>query len=141
MIGEKIKMEKVIWQLVFEFLKNPLFLSVIIIGILCGIFYKKIIGKLGEISVSHELNKLPNNQYLTMNNVPFDKMIVGAEDKGLQCVSEGIDVFIDDNIGNCRAVRDKGIKTIRFDSGFKERDNSLINVRSWNEVYELLFGE
>ncbi len=79
--------------------------------------------------------------YLTKNNVPFDKMIIGAKDKGLQCVSEGIDVFIDDNVGNCRAVRDKGIKTIRFDSGFKERDNSLINVKSWNEVYEVLFGE
>ena len=38
-------MEKVVWQLTFEFLKNPIVLVVIIIGILCGIFYKKIMAK------------------------------------------------------------------------------------------------
>ena len=62
-------MEKVMWQLTFEFLKNPFFLGVIIIGILCSIFYKKIIGKIGELDVSHELNKLPSNQYSIINNV------------------------------------------------------------------------
>ena len=62
-------MEKVMWQLTFEFLKNPFFLGVIIIGILWVIFYKKIIGKIGELDVSHELNKLPSNQYSIINNV------------------------------------------------------------------------
>lgn len=62
-------MEKVVWQLTFEFLKNPFFLGVIIIGFLCSIFYKKIIGKIGELDVSHELNKLPSNQYSIINNV------------------------------------------------------------------------
>ena len=62
-------MEKVMWQLTFEFLKNPFFLGVIIIGILCSIFYKKIIGKIGELDVSHELNKLPSNKYSIINNV------------------------------------------------------------------------
>ena len=62
-------MEKVVWQLTFEFLKNPIVLGVIIIGILCGIFYKKIIGKIGELDVSHELNKLPSNKYSIINNV------------------------------------------------------------------------
>ena len=61
-------MEKVMWQLTFEFLKNPFFLGVIIIGILWVIFYKKIIGKIGELDVSHELNKLPSNKYSIINN-------------------------------------------------------------------------
>ena len=62
-------MEKVIWGLVFEFLKNPMILSLFIIGIFGALFYKKIIGKIGEIDVSHELKKLPNNKYSIINNV------------------------------------------------------------------------
>lgn len=61
-------MEKVVWQLVLEFLKSPIIL-IIPIGIICAIFYKKIIGKIGELDVSHELNKLPGNKYSIVNNV------------------------------------------------------------------------
>ena len=61
-------MEKAVWQLVFEFLKSPMIL-IIPIGIICGIFYKKIMGKIGEVDVSHELNKLPSNKYSIINNV------------------------------------------------------------------------
>ena len=61
-------MEKVVWQLTFEFLKSPIML-IIPIGIICAIFYKKIIGKIGELDVSHELNKLPRNKYSIINNV------------------------------------------------------------------------
>ena len=62
-------MEKVVWQLTFEFLKNPIILSFCIIGIFGAIFYKKIIGKIGEMDVSHEFKKLPSNKYSIMNNV------------------------------------------------------------------------
>ena len=61
-------MGKVVWQLTFEFLKNPIILSFFIIGILGAIFYKKIIGKIGEMDVAHELNKLPSNEYSIINN-------------------------------------------------------------------------
>lgn len=61
-------MGKVVWQLVFEFLKSPIIL-IIPIGIICAIFYKKIVGKIGEIDVSNELNKLPSNKYSYINNV------------------------------------------------------------------------
>lgn len=61
-------MDKVVWQLVFELLKSPIAL-IIPIGIVCGIFYKKIIGKIGEVDVSHELNKLPSDKYSVINNV------------------------------------------------------------------------
>ena len=61
-------MEKVVWQITFEFLKNPMILSLFIIGIFGALFYKKIIGKIGELDVSHELNKLPNNKYSIINN-------------------------------------------------------------------------
>ena len=62
-------MEKAIWNLTFELLKNPMMLSLFIIGIVGALFYKKIIGKIGEMDVSHELKKLPSNKYLIINNV------------------------------------------------------------------------
>ena len=62
-------MEKVVWQLTFEFLKNPIILGLFIIGIFGTLFYKKIIGKIGEMDVSNELKKLPSNKYLIINNV------------------------------------------------------------------------
>ncbi len=79
--------------------------------------------------------------YLNKNGVPFDKLVAGAKDKGLECVNQGIDVFIDDNIQNCRAVRKKGIRTIRFDSGFGGKDNSFETVRSWDEIYDKIITE
>ena len=62
-------MEKAIWNLTFELLKNPMMLSLFIIGIFSALFYKKVIGKIGEMDVSHELKKLPSNKYSIINNV------------------------------------------------------------------------
>ena len=61
-------MKETIWKLVWVFIKSPIVL-IIPIGILCGIFYKKIIGKVGEHNVSQYLNKLPKKDYAVLNNV------------------------------------------------------------------------
>ena len=76
--------------------------------------------------------------YLTKKGVPFDKIVAGAKDKGLECVNQGIDIFIDDSIPNCRAARKKGIRVIRFDSGSKYKDNTFETARSWDEIYDLI---
>ncbi|MDE5540160.1 MAG: HAD hydrolase-like protein, partial [Bacilli bacterium] len=41
----------------------------------------------------------------------FDKCLWGAKDKAQLCKNEGIDVMIDDNIGNCKMVSNAHIKT------------------------------
>ena len=79
--------------------------------------------------------------YLTKKGVPFDKIVAGAKDKGLECVNQGIDIFIDDSIPNCRAARKKGIRVIRFDSGSKYKDNTFETARSWDEIYDLIVNE
>ena len=61
-------MEDTVWKLVWELVKSPLIL-IIPIGIICGIFYKKIMGKVGEHTVSQYLDKLSKNEYTIMNNV------------------------------------------------------------------------
>lgn len=41
----------------------------LIAGIVCLIFYKKIVGKAGEHYVKQELKKLPKNKYLILNDI------------------------------------------------------------------------
>ncbi len=60
-------MNNVVWQLVFEFIKSPIVL-IIPIGILCAVFYKRIIGKVGEYTVNQYLEKLPKSDYTILNN-------------------------------------------------------------------------
>ena len=63
-------MEQVVNEFVLKLL--PIVLSVFILGILCAIFYKKIIGKAGEFHVKNELKKLPNDKYLILNDVMIE---------------------------------------------------------------------
>lgn len=63
-------MEQVVNEFVLKLL--PIVLSVFILGILCAIFYKKIIGKAGEFHVKNELKKLPKDKYLILNDVMIE---------------------------------------------------------------------
>lgn len=74
-------------------------------------------------------------EYLKANNVPFDKLIVNVKDKAKECVLQNIDLFIDDNTNNCKAVKDIGIETWQFKSAFNEVDSGLKKVESWEDVY------
>lgn len=51
------------------FLKEPVFLIIIILGIFSSIFYKKIRGFMGEFWVKMELKKLPKNEYIVLNDI------------------------------------------------------------------------
>lgn len=60
-------MEQAVNQLLITFL--PIYLPIIILGILSALFYKKIVGKAGEYHVKNELKKLPKEKYLILNDV------------------------------------------------------------------------
>ncbi len=62
-------MANFIISLMTELLKNPLFWILLVISILSTIFYKKFRGFMGEFWVKTELNKLPQNKYIVLNNV------------------------------------------------------------------------
>lgn len=47
----------------------PIYLPIIILGILSALFYKKIVGKAGEYHVKKELKKLPKEKYLILNDI------------------------------------------------------------------------
>lgn len=51
------------------YLKQPAFWMVIIFCILVRVFYKKIRGFMGEFWVKSELNKLPKDKYIVLNDI------------------------------------------------------------------------
>lgn len=75
--------------------------------------------------------------YLTKNNIPFDKIVVGAFDKAKVVLDEQIDLFIDDSIGNCNKVLETGIDVLLFDARFN-KNSELKRVNNWKDVYELI---
>lgn len=77
-----------------------------------------------------------SKDYLDKNNIPYDKLLVNVKDKGRECILEKIDLFIDDNTNNCKAVKRKGIDTWQFDTVFTEKIEGIDRVDSWEEVYK-----
>ena len=58
--------------------------------------------------------------------------------KDQQCLVEGIDVFIDDNNNNCRAVHKAGVDTLQFGTLFTKKLKNIERVESWQEVYNYI---
>ncbi len=73
--------------------------------------------------------------FLEVNNIPYDKLLVNISDKAQQCVAEEIDLFIDDNNDNCRSVKSTGIETWQFGTIFTEKIKHIDRVTSWEEIY------
>lgn len=76
--------------------------------------------------------------FLKVNNVPYDKLLVSVQRKDQQCLLEKIDVFIDDNSDNCRAVYKVGIDTLQFGTIFNKKLKNIERVESWQEVYNYI---
>lgn len=72
--------------------------------------------------------------WLISNNIPFDKLIISALDKGEICKIENIDVFIDDQEKNCKLVNAKGTKVIYFDILHKEINSDFTVAYSWYDI-------
>lgn len=65
-------MNELVKELIMNlYIKQPLFWLFMIFAILSTIFYKKIRGFMGEFWVKTELNKLPKDKYMILNNVMF----------------------------------------------------------------------
>ena len=62
-------MQEFVNSLVIGFISQPIFWIIIIGAIITTIFYKKIIGFMGEFWVKTELIKLPKKDYLILNNL------------------------------------------------------------------------
>ena len=76
-------------------------------------------------------------KFLDENNILYDELIVGCDNKYDFCRENKIDVMIDDEPQNINSIS-KMIPVIVF-SGVQNQmcnGNNIIRVNSWNEVYE-----
>lgn len=76
-----------------------------------------------------------SKDYLEKYNIHYDKLIVGAKEKGKVCVEEDIDIFIDDNLRNCKNVEDANVRVWLFHNEFNRNDKHFERVNDWEDVY------
>lgn len=70
--------------------------------------------------------------YFAKNNIPFDELVFFQEEKGVACLNEFVDIFIDDKENVLDEVAKKGIKTLRISEEKVESKHKL--VQNWQEI-------
>ncbi len=76
--------------------------------------------------------------YLISRDIPFDKLITNVGNKGLRCVSEGVDIFLDDNTKSCKSAMKYNIKTYQFKSNFCSPEDKIPRANSWEDFYNII---
>ncbi len=77
-------------------------------------------------------------KYLKKNSVEYDELII-QKDKKQFCIDNNIDVLIDDEPQNIKAVS-QIIPVIAFEEIYNVNciGNNIIKVNTWNEVYDVI---
>lgn len=80
---------------------------------------------------------------LKENNIPYDKLIVNANDKFKVCEEEGIELFVEDSYDTCKELMEKGIKSILMTTKMNQNieAGNISRVHNWDEVYEIIRKE
>lgn len=83
----------------------------------------------------HDDPYLQSKEWLDKNSIVYDKIIVNARKKEEDCQKEKIDLYIDDNLGNCLKVCGLGIDVIKIGTVSNNNDN-IICLNNWKEIYK-----
>lgn len=79
--------------------------------------------------------------WLNKHGFNYDLLVINSKEKLKDCIKYGIDIFIDDSYRNCKLIKDGiGIPVLLFTTRYniKEKDESLIRVSNWYEIYNYL---
>ncbi len=68
------------------------------------------------------------------NNIHIDTIYSNARDKGSFCKEHNFDLLIDDNIKQIESALNNGLKGILFN----KTDKDILQVSSWQEIYEII---
>ena len=81
---------------------------------------------------------LLTEKWLELNDIVVDKLIVEAKYKGPIIEEEGIQLLIDDSVGQCTFVADNNkIPVILFPKETNNIENKgVIRVNGWDEIYD-----
>lgn len=89
----------------------------------------------GVIELSYQSFK----KYGIEEGIVYDKVVFKGVDKASVCISEKVDLFIDDSPKNCEIIRGLGIDVIAFKSRITSEaidKTDLPSASNWIELYE-----
>ena len=80
-------------------------------------------------------------KYLANHGIKYHKLITRASKKDLACLTERIDLFIDDSIKHCESVSKTGIKILMPDNYFNHEITEYKHFTDWREVLDYVTKE
>ena len=92
-------------------------------------------------SLKKDDTKLITEKWLKENNIGYDELIMGADEKLKILREKNIDIFIDDGYDNCASVAENSdIKVYMMDSKVngKHKHEKIKRVYSWPEIDKLI---
>ena len=75
-------------------------------------------------------------KWLKKNGIGYDKLIMGAEDKGKVVVEENIDILIDDDVRNIKKVMEAGKRGLLMTNKYNQDEKKIERVNDWKEIYK-----
>ncbi len=85
----------------------------------------------------YELTK----SWLDRNGVHYDKIYADTGSKVDECLSEKVDLFIDDKESHCEEVSSAGVKVLLFTNAYNHDEKRFRRVDNWDEVYKYIKEE
>lgn len=79
--------------------------------------------------------------YLVKNKVPFDELITDVLEKDKACVDESIDIYLDNDINNCRKTKAIGINTYLNISENSQKNKEFKCVKNFRQFYKIIKKE
>jgi len=76
--------------------------------------------------------------YLVQNKVPFDALIVDAQDKGKVCLEEHVDIFFDDDINNYNSVSSRGIEVYLYTINSNKKYKDIRRANNFRQIYKIV---
>ena len=78
-------------------------------------------------------------EYLLKNNIPYDKLIVGAgHRKANTCLYENIDLYIDDSYKHLVSVSNLGIKVLMVETYYNKEHLEFPHLKDWLDIYKYI---
>ncbi len=81
---------------------------------------------------------LLTKNWLERNGVHYDKIYVDTGSKVDECISEHVNLFIDDKESHCEDVSSAGIDVLLFTNAYNHDEKRFRRVDNWKEVYEYI---
>ena len=86
------------------------------------------------ITARTEAERYRTTRWLRTNGIVYDRLIFDADTKAATCVTNNIDLMIDDAPKNLEALHDAGVPTLRFQHSYNTAIPGVKTVRNWYEI-------